>query len=268
MTPLSLPITKLPGNAPLGTIIPAEDMAGYVKASEIVAQAEVQARQILEAAEREIEQLYGMYEQISEAAWQTGMDRIEEEAPGLRQFAVAEAVEWLIAEQELENKIIERLEGQLSGVLVQVFEEWYGKQSEPQLLANILRERIKKLSGDEEWMLYVSSEQYDELRQALISYPRLRIEPDASLGSGKVLLQTPLAILSLNLDEQFDWVMSRLLSHSREAWRRQLSDSNDPQQGVLPLVPEDFIEARGGDFMSAGVVLETVVISAAEAIHE
>ncbi|AAQ60264.2 type III secretion system stator protein SctL [Chromobacterium violaceum] len=255
MTLLSLPITKLPGNAPLGPIIPAGDLADYIEASEIIEQAREQAKSIIQDGEKKIENLCEMYEEISEAAWQDGLKNLEQQAPALRQQAVANVVEWLIAEQELEHKIIERLEGQLCDILIKVFKEYYGQQNESQLLINLLRERVRALLDSEEGVLYVCPEQYEELKQALISFPKLLIESDASIMAGKALLQTPLVILSLSLNEQFDWAISRLFSHSHEMWQERLLDCNIPQQGELSLFPKDFIEARGGNFMSVSASL-------------
>lgn len=50
--PAFLPITKLPGNAPLGPIIPAGDLADYIEASEIIEQAREQAKSIIQDGEK------------------------------------------------------------------------------------------------------------------------------------------------------------------------------------------------------------------------
>ncbi|MGC0154947.1 type III secretion system stator protein SctL [Chromobacterium vaccinii] len=243
MTLLSFPIAKLPGNATFGPIIPADDLASYINGGEIVAQAQAQAKQILEAAEREAEQLHELCEQALEAAWQNGLEKVARETPALRQQAVADTVEWLLDQRDLEQAIIERLEGRLLGILVSVFEECYGRQSESRLLASLLRDRIGLLPGGEEGTLHVCPEQHEELRQALISCSWLRIEADADIASGKALLQTPLVILSLDLDEQFNWAISRLLSSSRSVWKRPESDINHSRQEKLALFPEDISEA-------------------------
>ncbi|OHX19158.1 type III secretion system stator protein SctL [Chromobacterium sphagni] len=265
MTPLLLPITKLPGSAPLGPIIPASDLADYVQAGEIIARAQAQAKQIHDAAESEAERLHELCEQVLEAAWQNGLEKIAREVPGIRQQAVADAVEWLLDGRDLEHRIIERLEGRLRGILVDVFAECYGQQSEPQLLASLLRDRIGQLGDGVEGILYVCPEQHDEIRQTLGFCSRLRIEPDTSVVSGKALLQTPLVILSLDLDEQFNWAMNRLLSSGEKIWEKPDADLNNPRQGRLFLFPEDFSESRH-DLMRKDATMNGVDTNSIETI--
>ncbi|KOC93134.1 hypothetical protein NG43_12235 [Winslowiella iniecta] len=203
--------------APAGLVIRASELAEFQAANDIISAAHAEAEQIQRRAQEAAENLEQYCDEVRERARQQGLEQAEEEAPALRQQAVANCIQWLIENHNLEHSIVERLETRLRGILAQVFEEFYGQQSGARLLMSRLQEHIETLLGEEAGTLHVNETQFDELRQAFVTHPQLRIKLDTQLEPGEALLNTPLVSLYLNLDEQLQSILSRLEQLSQEA---------------------------------------------------
>ncbi|WNN43895.1 FliH/SctL family protein [Winslowiella toletana] len=217
MTLLTIPVTRLTVAAPAGTLIHASQLAEFLAAEDIIAAAQAQAEQILQRAELDAEHLQQYCDKAQEAARQEGLMQVEEEAPALRQQAVADTIQWLIETHEVERRVVEQLEVRLRRIMVQVFEEFYGQQNDARLLMAHLHRHIDALLDEATGTLHVNESQYDELRQAFVTHPQLRVKPDARLQPGEARLNTSLVSLYLNLDEQLQSILSRLEQLSQES---------------------------------------------------
>jgi len=216
MTFLSVPVTQMSVTAPNGLLISACELAEFQVANDIISAAHAQAKEIENLAQQKADNLQQYCDEAREEARQQGLRQVEEEAPVLRQQAVSHCIQWLVDTHDLEHSIVERLEARLRGILAQVFEEFYGQQNGARLLMARLQEHIETLLGEEAGTLHVNETQFDELRQAFVTHPQLRIKLDRQLEPGEALLNTPLVSMYLNLDEQLQSILSRLEQLSQE----------------------------------------------------
>jgi flagellar biosynthesis/type III secretory pathway protein FliH len=210
MKALTIPVTYMSMAAPIGPVISAMEFNYYLEAQDIIEDAYEQAENILNDAQNEADNLQEECDEMREAARQEGIREFESEAQHIRQKIVADTIEWVVAEYEVERYVIERLEGRMRGIMVQVFEEFYGQQQCSGLLITRLREAMDQLVDDEKGILRVSHVQFDELSRAFVAYPQLRLECDQQLATGKAILTTPMVYIHLDLDEQLQSIISRL----------------------------------------------------------
>lgn len=217
MKALTIPVTRLSMAAPVGPVISAAQFTHYLEAQDIIEDAHEEAEDIINDAQSEADNIQQQCDEMRESARQEGIREIEHEALQIRQQIVADTIEWVVAEYEMERYIIERLEGRLRGIMVQVFEEFYGQQQGSGLLITRLREAMDQLVDDEKGILRVSHRQFDELSRAFVAYPQLRLESDQQLATGKAILTTPMVYLHLDLNEQLQSIISRLKKCNGEA---------------------------------------------------
>lgn len=217
MKVLTIPVTRLSIGVPIGPVISAMQFANYLEAQDIIEDAHQAAEDIINCAQEEADNIQQQCDEMREAAREEGVRQFADESLQIRQKIVADTVEWVVTEYEMERYIIERLEGGLRDVMVQVFEEFYRQQQGSGLLITRLREAIDQLENDERGVLRVSHMQFDELSRAFVAYPQLRLESDKQLAAGKAILTTPMVYLHLDLEEQLQSIISRLNKLNGEA---------------------------------------------------
>lgn len=218
MSRLNVVVKQLAGCFHHGPVITASNLEEYIQASDIIERAHQEAAELRSRAEEYLDNIQQQCAEEREAARQEGQAWAEEDAPAHRQSAVADAVEWLICEHELEGDIIQRLEPQMRNILAQVFKEFYLQQDGCRLLLDRLREVLDKMLQQEAGTLFVCPDQWEELRQSFASYPSLAVKMNPQLGLGEARLVTPLVTLSINLEEQLDAILTRLLKMREDGY--------------------------------------------------
>ncbi|KAB7897042.1 hypothetical protein GA565_14185 [Rouxiella sp. S1S-2] len=216
MSRLNVVVKQLSGSFYDGPIISASTLADYTQAADIIDRAEHDALALRSSAQEYLEDIEQHCAEAREAARQEGEVWAAEDAPLHRREAVADAVEWLISEHQLESDIIRRLEPKMRTILAQVFKEFYVQQDNCRLLLDRLRDTLDKLLQEEAGTLFVCPEQWEELRLSFASYPALQVKMNEHLGLGEARLVTPLVSLSINLEDQLESILARLLKMSED----------------------------------------------------
>ena len=217
MTKLTIPVRKLAVTAPCAGLIPASELADYLKAGDIIAKAQGRAAQLRRSAQKHLSSVVQQCADAREKARQEALAKVEQETPALRQQAVANTIQWLVAEHELESNIVQRLEPRLRSLMAQVTEEFFRQQDSTRLLMDRLRPALDRLLNEDAATLQVNPQQWEALHQSFAAYPSLRVQSCDHIAEGQAILITPLIYMSLDLEEQLDSRLSRLKHVSEEA---------------------------------------------------
>ncbi|QGY32129.1 hypothetical protein [Pantoea cypripedii] len=210
MSRLRIKVESLPLSAPAGLLIRANELAQYQEAQDIIQQAHEQAARIKQEADDLLCRIQQQRDEACEAAREEGLVQLKEEEANWRQQAVAETVQWLLDEHELECNVIRRLEPRLRSMMTQVFKQFYQQQDGSRLLMDRLRSAIDSLLTEDSATLHVCPAQWDTLQHAFAAWPGLKVKSNPELTIGQATLSSPMVTLQLDLEEQLNAMLSCL----------------------------------------------------------
>lgn len=213
---LTIPIIYVSQPASTDWRIPAVELAHYFVAKEVMDEAQATAQAIEQAAQAYYQNTEQECENIRTLAYQEGLEQAKQALPELQRITINDTVEWLVAEQQLEHAIIQRLVPHLQHMLAQALQEYVGEQDSTDILLRRLQQRLPQMLAEQAGTLQVSVEQYPAVTHALAGYSGLRIEACAERPPGTALLTTPFAILSIDLDAHLQAILSRLGSEPKD----------------------------------------------------
>lgn len=208
-----IPLIYLPGPRPLDAVICADELAHYYTAQQIVAKANEHAAQVSADLEQRIATARDEIQAIREHARQAGMDDAEHALQRLREQTIADTVDWLIAEDQLERQIANGLDQWIRHLLTQATAAWLDERNGIDDLMRRVKQRLESMDDRELASLYVAPCVDAAVREALAAMPRVRIHTDATLSAGQARLESRLALIHLDLDAHRDLILQRL-SHS------------------------------------------------------
>ncbi|MGE8357615.1 MAG: hypothetical protein ACN6N0_14595 [Microvirgula sp.] len=209
MNALMVSVPCLPGPAPAGPVVRAGELDRLVEVSVLLVEARQQAVAMVARAGREAAAL-------REAARQDGVAAAQGEVAALRTAAVDDAVEWLVAQQELEIVLAGRLETRLRSLLAAELEALTGEQDSAGLLVQRLRKRLSTLPADDRVTVRVAAGQREAVGLALAGLDHVDIVADAGLATGQAILDTPFVRVTLDIDAHLQTVLARLRHGDRE----------------------------------------------------
>ncbi|QLL13463.1 hypothetical protein [Pseudomonas chlororaphis] len=212
-----MPITYLPGPAPLETIVSAEALAHHYNAQRIVDSANEKSAQILAELERKMAATRGEIRRIREQARQAGLSEAQEELDRLRADTIAQSVEWLVAEDELERRIANDLDARLRTLLAQALATWLDERNAVDDVMQRVRQRLERMADDEFATLYVAPSVEHAVRERFSATPRVRVHIDAELSEGQARLESRLTIIRFDLEAHRDLILERLVRPCQES---------------------------------------------------
>lgn len=205
-----IPITRLPGPPPLEIVISADELAHYYTAQRIIANANEKSAHILAELEQQMAMTRSDLRRIREQARQTGLSEAKAELDSLRAETIAQAVEWLIAEDELERQIANNLDERIRSLLTQTLASWIDERNVVDDVMRRVKQSLEKMAGEELATLYVASEVEDVVREQLGTLPRVSICTDATLSEGQARLESRLILIRFDLDAHHHLILERL----------------------------------------------------------
>ncbi|HEK1310988.1 TPA: hypothetical protein SMQ86_006095 [Pseudomonas aeruginosa] len=212
-----IPITYLPGPAPLETIVSAEALALHYNAQRIVDNANEKSAHILAELERKMAETRCEIRRIREQARQAGLSEAQEELDKLRADTIAQSVEWLVAEDELEYQIAKDLDAQLRALLAQALAAWLEERNAVDDVMQRVRQRLEKMADDELATLYVAPSVEEAARERFSATPRVRVKVDAALSEGQARLESRLTIIRFDLEGHCELILERLVRPCQES---------------------------------------------------
>lgn len=211
MNIIKTPVISLPDMPIFGSIISPDELSDYFAANDIIKIAEQKAQAIYQESLSHREKITQECEDLRQAAYQEGIRLLEEEAPYIRQKITADTIEWLVAEHQLEQNILIRLESCLQNVLANIVSSFFIESSSAELLAKQLKDKLEMMNNEKVATLYIHSSQHNEFVELFSDYPWLNIIPDDTKGKDEALLSSSLFNLHINLQEQFKSICERIL---------------------------------------------------------
>ncbi|MBJ7263174.1 MAG: hypothetical protein JHC61_05295 [Burkholderiaceae bacterium] len=181
LNPLCIPVLILPGPMPPGTVISA---AALDERSDIAALRE----RALHSAEQEIEQLRHQ----------------------ARDGAVAEAVQWLCREHEMERIIAGQLATRWRGLTASVLKKLLSNSDQNEPMLRRVECEVAQLLPQGRLTLYVEPAALDTATRAYAATPELAIVADAELGPGQARLDNGLVRISLDERAYRDGLLEQL----------------------------------------------------------
>ncbi|VVE55867.1 FliH/SctL family protein [Pandoraea sputorum] len=187
--PLGIVVHALPGPLPGGAIVPAAELARrqeHASAREtLLAAARADADALRQAGAAELEQARQAAEAMREQA------RCDAVALGrqAKEQAIAEAVQWLGAEQEIEQRLARELAQRWRRLTAQVLDEVLGQSDVNERVLRRVEQRVAELLPHGRLTLAVAPSALAQATQAWAATPALGIVVDAALAPGQARLE-------------------------------------------------------------------------------
>ncbi len=189
-------------------------------ASEIVQQARTEARKIRDAAQEEIEKAKAEARQegLSEGRKQ-GVEQGKQDGYNEIKKNIQESVK-IIEDAKLErNKIIKAAEPEVLRLAVKIGREIVKKEinTDQEIVMNILREAIEKISDNEQVVIKVSHQDLQQVRNNkdliidLVEAKNLSIVADKHVEDGGCMIETKLGYIDARLQTKLELIEQALL---------------------------------------------------------
>lgn len=204
------PIIYLPGPPPLGAFISAEELTHHYNAQRVITNANEKSALILAELEQKMASTRKDMRRVREQARQAGLGEAQEELDRLRKETIAQTVEWLITEDELERQIANHLDERIRALITQAMVSWLNERDVVNDLMQCVKQRLAQIADEELATLYIPPDTEDRVREHLSALPRVRIHTDVTLSAGQARLESRLAVVRFDLDAHCHLLLERL----------------------------------------------------------
>jgi flagellar biosynthesis/type III secretory pathway protein FliH len=203
-------VISLPGPPPLVTHLCADELDRYFEAERILSNARREAHALETEAHNILDDARQDASHIRESAHRDGLASGEAALEQRRAAIIDEAVQWLIDAQALEANIADRIDSRISALVASVISSYLGEQDCVELLTHRIKAAIRKESIAHTIRLRVSPTNVASIEHQLSAEHRLCVVPDALLSEHEAKLETPEAIVCLDLERDLNLLLSRL----------------------------------------------------------
>ncbi|BFI51297.1 type III secretion system stator protein SctL [Yersinia pseudotuberculosis] len=190
MNPFHLEIEKYGYPLPPGVVIPAAYLAEAMHSQDLLAQANAQAAEILQAAEQARVLL------LDQAAAQADA-LISQAREQMETALLAQHVRWLVGAEQLESLLITQVRHRILAAITSVVTTWSGEQPMSQILIQRLGDQAEKMAQQGELTLRVHPQHLPAVTTALGE--RLRCVGDTKMAADQAQLSSPMLQLTLSL---------------------------------------------------------------------
>lgn len=205
-----IPIVYLPGPSPLDVVISADALSHYYSAQQIVASANEHSATILADLEQSIAIARDDVQSMREQARQAGMNEAKHDIEGLRQQTIADAVEWLIDEEQLERHIANNLDEWLRSLVTQAMAAWLDERNAVDDVMRRVKQSLESMADRELASIYVPTSTEAGIREEFSAMPRVRICTDPSLAAGQARLESRRLLIRFDLCAHRHLILDRL----------------------------------------------------------
>ncbi|KWN63603.1 hypothetical protein [Burkholderia ubonensis] len=209
-------ITYLPGPAPIGTHLTADELARHSDASLVIDAAQTKACKIIEEANDVLAAAHQEVMRIREVAYQQGIASAAAELERQRVVLIDETVQWLIDESTAEARIAQRLDAHIRTLIASVVKPYLGECDAVELLTQRVLTRLTSDLSSGIFSVYVAPVAVERIQVALCADRRARVLADPTLVDTQARLETPDAIVQFDLDQHLNALLLRLTTPSPE----------------------------------------------------
>lgn len=214
--PLNLAVTCLPGPMPAGAIVPAaelarrQDHAAALDALRAAAQADADA--LRQQAASELEQARRDADALREAARQeAGAIRVQ-----AREEAIADAVQWLCCEQDMEQLIARELAQRWRSLTARVLDQVLGQGDQNERVLRRVEHKVAELLPRGRLTLAVPPTALAVATQYWAATPQVSVVADPELVPGQARLDNGLVRIHLDTPAHQALLLQQLAG---ESWR-------------------------------------------------
>lgn len=185
--PLCIPVLILPGPLRSGTVILAAELDDHSNVAVLREQAAAELAQARQDAQA-----------LRDVALRSAEREIEQLRCQARESAIAEAVQWLQQEQEMERLIASRLATRWRELTARVLKKLLSDSDQNELVLRRVECEVTQLLLQGRLTLYVEPAAFDTATRAYAATPELAVVADAELGVGQARLDNGLVRISLD----------------------------------------------------------------------
>lgn len=218
-------LVRIQGAVSQGAVIAAEELAHHMSTSNVLLQAKREAEALRLQAKNTLAEAKKQSAHIRQQARLQGQQEAEEFVEEARTKAVSDTIRWLVAEDDMEQVIANRLEKRIRSIAVQALLEFARKQEPVELLVQRLTHKIPEiLQAEQKLQLRVHPWNLSIVQGAFYDELQVRISTDDTLSSGQAVLENDLMMIMIDLDAHLNVLVERLLNTSQTARGEQPQD--------------------------------------------
>lgn len=200
MNPFGLTITAVRGELPVGGIVPAATLDGYIDAAAVLGRNRSRAAAVLLASRRRRAQARVQAAQILAEARAEGERRAEAAARAAHDAICEDVLRWLVCESELEAVIAERLQARCRTVIADAVACFAGEADRAALIAQRVAARWRELSSHGAFTLRLCPDDLEAVLARLPAESDFTVSAEPALAPGQALLDSPYVQLRIDLD--------------------------------------------------------------------
>lgn len=217
MNPLQLPVRTLPGARPAGPHLPAATLRRHLDGADVVATAHAAATQLRLEAEAVLAQAQREAEAIHTQALHEAAEERTTLGQQARDQAVADSLQWLCEEQQLEQELARQLAQRWRSLTANVLEELLTKNDQTEMLLHRLQRKVAELLPQGRLALQVAPAELDATRRAFAAAAAVAVSADAALAAGQAVLDNGLVRIHLDLPAYQRWLLEQLAGQPRRS---------------------------------------------------
>ncbi|QAU24828.1 protein EsaK [Dyella sp. M7H15-1] len=210
--PLRLDLFMLPGELPAGVRISAATLAERKACADLIAKAHDEAQRIHADAAALLEQARQDADAIRQDAHRQAAQEIEALRREAQQAGAAEAVQWLCAEQNLEQAIAREVSLRWRHLTAQVLKETIGKHDQTELLMRRIERKVGELLPHGQIALHVTPSALAAARHSFAETTSITVIADEQLTEGQARLESHLLHVHVDLSVLQHELLAQLAS--------------------------------------------------------
>lgn len=210
MNPFGLTITAVRGELPVGGIVPAATLDGYIDAAAVLGRNRSRAAAVLRASRRRRAQARAEAAQILAEARAEGERRAEAEARAAHDAICQDVLRWLVCESELEAIIAQRLETRCRTLIADAVACFAGEADRAALIAQRVAARSRELSSHGAFTLRLCPDDLEAVAARLPAEPGFTVSAEPALAPGQALLDSPYVQLRIDLDRHLALLLAAI----------------------------------------------------------
>ena len=208
--PLQLPFVTLPVQLAAQGWIAAETLAEPIAVNQALAD----ARERLLELDGQAQLVMAAAEEAAARLKAEARDAVQREFDELRQQvrddAIADAVQWLCKEAELESAIAARMTHRWRKLTARVLEELLGKSDQTELFLHHVERKVSSMLAGGRVQLHVALGVEGVTSKTFAHLTDVQVLPDESLTRGQAVLDNGLVRIHLDFPAHQSWLLEQL----------------------------------------------------------
>ncbi|MFM0610008.1 FliH/SctL family protein [Paraburkholderia sediminicola] len=215
MKSLGLRIINLPTAERAHKIMSALEFESLVDAGQLESKARARAAAALWKSRKDRTRRVLLEEQKLACSLAMERKRFEANLSREREQAIDDAVNWLVQEWALEEKVIREIEGVVRSLVASALEQLFGSEEQAQTLAACVMKELPAALEQGRVQIKVNTTDLRFIEQAVGCAVALDIVADSDIRPGQAIIDTPYVQLRVNVGDQLRRILESLRGAKR-----------------------------------------------------